>query len=81
MLRLRFLFRHSRQHEKLAKESKGRFLLNKRLKPGKYEVMAAEQVQSNPLLMKVQFSKSKQENEIPAGSEHRVIDVNISKVN
>jgi protocatechuate 3,4-dioxygenase beta subunit len=60
-------------------DNEGRFLLNKRLKPGKYEVMAAEQVQANPLLMMVQFSKSKQEIVIPQGSDHREIDVNISK--
>lgn len=61
-------------------DNEGRFLLNKRLKPGKYKVMAAEQVQSNPLLMMVQFSKSSQEIVIPLGSEHRVIDVNINKI-
>jgi len=62
-------------------DNEGRFLLTKRLRPGKYEVMAAEQVQTNPLLMMLQFSKSKQEIVIPAGAEHQVIAVNITKDN
>jgi hypothetical protein len=60
-------------------DNEGRFLLTKRLRPGKYEVSVAEQVQGNPLLKILQLSKSKREFVIPTGAEHHVLEVNLSK--
>ncbi len=42
-------------------DNEGRYLMPKRLAPGLYEIMAAQQTLSNPLLQIVQFQRSKKE--------------------
>ena len=61
-------------------DNEGRFLLSKRLKPGKYEYMAAQQVQANPLLMLVQFNKSRKKFYIGENQEHLVLNIHIEKL-
>ncbi len=61
-------------------DNEGAFLLNKRLKPGRYEVMAAQQVQANPLIMMVQFNKSKKSFVIAPGQEHFELRVDVPKL-
>ena len=61
-------------------DNEGKFLLNKRLPAGRYHVMAAENIQANPLLMFVQYNKSKREFVVRPGSKSHVLDVPIQKV-
>ncbi|MEZ5963743.1 MAG: carboxypeptidase-like regulatory domain-containing protein [Planctomycetota bacterium] len=57
-------------------DAEGRYVMPKRLAPGLYEVMAAQQTLPNPLLQIVQFQRSKQE--ISVGSQGQfVIDFNL----
>jgi hypothetical protein len=61
-------------------DNEGKFVLNKRLPPGNYQVMAAQNIQANPLLMFVQFNKSKKEFQIRSGSKNHVLDIRLEKV-
>jgi len=58
----------------------GRYVMPKRLAPGLYEVMAAQQTLSNPLLQIVQFQRSKQEISV-GGQTQFVIDFNLEDPN
>jgi uncharacterized GH25 family protein len=57
-------------------DNDGRYLMPKRLPPGLYEVMAAQQTLPNPLLQIVQFQRSKQELTV-GGQTQLVIDFNL----
>ncbi len=61
-------------------DNEGKFLLSKRLPPGKYQVMAAQNVQANPLIMMVQFNKSKKVFHIALGLESHALDVQIQSI-
>jgi hypothetical protein len=57
-------------------DNDGRYVMPKRLAPGLYEVMAAQQTLPNPLLQIVQFQKSKQEISVGAQGQF-TIDFNL----
>lgn len=57
-------------------DNEGRYVMPKRLAPGLYEVMAAQQTLPNPLLQIVQFQRSKQEISVGAQGQF-VIDFNL----
>ena len=61
-------------------DNEGKFLLTKRLPPGDYEVMAAENVQANPLIMMVQFNKSKKKFTVPSGVQEHALDVRLESI-
>ena len=61
-------------------DNEGKFLLSKRLPPGKYQVMAAQSVQANPLIMLVQFNKSKRVFHITPGRESHALDVRLQSI-
>ncbi|MCA8955545.1 MAG: carboxypeptidase regulatory-like domain-containing protein [Planctomycetes bacterium] len=61
-------------------DNDGAFLLNKRLKPGRYTAMAASQVQANPLMMMVQFNKSKKSFTVAPGQEQFELKIEVPKL-
>ncbi|HLU40445.1 MAG TPA: carboxypeptidase-like regulatory domain-containing protein [Planctomycetota bacterium] len=60
-------------------DNEGRYRMSKRLPPGLYEVMAAQQNLPNPLYQIIQFQRSKQEFSA-AGQAQLVIDLNLEAV-
>lgn len=60
-------------------DNEGRYVIPKRLPPGLYEVMSAQQTLANPLLQIVQFQKSKQELSI-GGQTQMVVDFALDEV-
>jgi uncharacterized GH25 family protein len=59
-------------------DNEGRYVLPKRLSPGLYEVMAAQQTLSNPLLQIVQFQRSKQDLSV-GGQAQLLLDFNLEE--
>lgn len=57
-------------------DAEGRYVMPKRLAPGLYEVMAAQQTLPNPLLQIVQFQRSKQEISVASQGQF-TIDFNL----
>lgn len=60
-------------------DNEGRYVMTKRLPPGLYEVMAAQQNLANPLLQIVQFQRSKQEVSVGAQPSF-VMDFNLESL-
>lgn len=62
-------------------DNEGKFLLPKRLPAGDYNVMAAQNIQANPLIMMVQFNKSKKKFTISEGVETHSLDIRLQEIN
>ncbi len=58
-------------------DNDGRFVLNKRLKPGDYTVHAAQMVQANPMMILVQYKKSKQNFTLHPGQNSHELKMHI----
>ncbi len=60
-------------------DNDGKFAMPKRIPPGRYQVMAARQMLSNPLLTIADFHKTKQEITLPRGKEKHFLTFSITE--
>lgn len=61
-------------------DNQGAYLIDKRLPPGRYEVMAAPLMPSNPLLPIIYMAKSKRPFTIAEGQEHLELPIDLPKM-